>query len=740
MKLFRNLKLSTKILSGFFMVIIISIIIGITGILSLNAVKEKDTNLYAKMTVPFNNLYNMTESYQRSRANLRDLILSSTPSEIIEYESRIKQRNSDYNNNLDEFKKTLISNEGQQVINTLVASMTTYDKIESQIIGLAKENKDEQALELLKNEAEKARTDVEKNLKALTDLKIQLAKKTSEDNISTANSARNLMIGFISFGVIFALVLGIIISKSITKPISKLVDYADRLALGDIDIDIKVSSKDEVGILMSSFKKMTENIKENAQAAEMIAKGNLNLNITEKSDKDVLGKSIKLVIDTLNKLENEINKLTQAAVNGNLSLRGNMEAFNGGYKSIVEGINSTLDAIIEPIAEASNVLKEISNGNLHIHVEGNYKGDHAEIKNALNTTIDSLSVYINDISFILNEMSNSNLNLEINNEYKGDFLHIKNALTLIVKSFNEVFREINNSADQVAAGSNQVSIGSQALSQGTTEQASSIEQLTASITEIAAQTKQNAVNASQANDISLNAKNAAIQGNIHMKEMLESMYEINESSSNISNIIKVIDDIAFQTNILALNAAVEAARAGQHGKGFAVVAEEVRNLAARSANAAKETTVLIEGSIKKVESGTKIANSTAESLDEIVKSITTAATLVGEIASASNEQATAIAQINKGIEEVSSVVQTNSSTAEESAAASEELSSQASLLKSMIAQFKLSTNSSNYRSNNNIINEANHNIMKDNHNYSQSTQIKLNKPRIILSDTEFGKY
>jgi methyl-accepting chemotaxis protein len=298
---------------------------------------------------------------------------------------------------------------------------------------------------------------------------------------------------------------------------------------------------------------------------------------------------------------------------------------------------------VRPVNEAQQVLKELTQGNLQVAMAGDYKGDYAILKEALNTAIDS---------------------------------------------FNNVLGDINKAAAQVATGSSQVSQGSQALSQGATEQAATMEEITASVTQIAAQTKTNAVNANQANELALLAKENAVKGNERMQEMVRAMGAINESSANISKIIKVIDEIAFQTNILALNAAVEAARAGQYGKGFAVVAEEVRNLAARSANAAKETTVMIEGSINKVENGTKIANETAEALNHIVGGVTQTVSLVGEIAIASNDQATGIAQINQGIAQVSQVTQSNTATAEESAAASEELTTQAHLLEDMVGRFK----------------------------------------------------
>lgn len=391
---------------------------------------------------------------------------------------------------------------------------------------------------------------------------------------------------------------------------------------------------------------------------------------------------IKSVVD-------ETNALSRYAVEGKLDTRGNAEKFQGEYRQVILGINSTLDAIIEPIQEASEVLTEMSKGNLRISMEGDYKGGHAVIKEALNGTIENIRSYIQEITEVLSEISRGNLNLAITENYKGDFVVIKDSLNNIVETLSQVLSDIKVASDQVASGSRQVSDGSQTLSQGSTEQASAIQQLTASMNEMASQTRDNASNSNEVNTLVERTKAHAEKGNIHMKEMLSSMEEINQSSANISRIIKVIDDIAFQTNILALNAAVEAARAGAHGKGFAVVAEEVRNLAARSAEAAKDTTTLIEGSINKVQAGSAIANETAAALDQIVNEIEKVAVLIDKIALASNDQATGIIQINKGIEQVSTVIQNNSATAEESAAASEELSSQAELLKEMVSRFKI---------------------------------------------------
>lgn len=265
------------------------------------------------------------------------------------------------------------------------------------------------------------------------------------------------------------------------------------------------------------------------------------------------------------------------------------------------------------------------------------------------------------------------------------------ALTELVAKFHTLAKSIVISANEVDNGAKQIASSSIALSQGATEQASSIEELAASVEEVTSQTEENTKNAQKTNGLAENIQTDAGVGNRQMAEMLNAMEEINTSSDSISKIIKVIQDIAFQTNILALNAAVEAARAGEHGKGFAVVADEVRNLAAKSAEAAKDTTVLIEESVHKVQVGTGIANETAEALGKIVSGISEVGDLIHSITQASEEQTAALEQINQGIMQISQVVQNNAASAEESSAASEELSSQAESLKEYVSIFRLGT-------------------------------------------------
>ncbi len=337
-----------------------------------------------------------------------------------------------------------------------------------------------------------------------------------------------------------------------------------------------------------------------------------------------------------------------------------------------------------PLKSMVSVANKLSVGDLDTDEQLIYSDDEmGKLADSFRKLISSTKEQVEAIKLV----AEGNLTAEVAIRSENDVVGYN--LTSLVENLNRIINSIVTASEQVASGSVLVSDAAVALSQGATEQASSVQELMAALDEITSHINGNAQNASNANELALNARKNAASGNEQMKEMLKAMDEISASSSNINKIIKVIDDIAFQTNILALNAAVEAARAGQHGKGFAVVAEEVRTLAAKSANAAKETTNMIENSIKKVEAGIKIASNTAGALQQIVDNVDNTAELIHLISLSSSEQAVGVEQINTGISQVSQVVQTNAATAEESAAASEELSNQAAALKEYVSVFKV---------------------------------------------------
>jgi len=317
-------------------------------------------------------------------------------------------------------------------------------------------------------------------------------------------------------------------------------------------------------------------------------------------------------------------------------------------------------------------------------------GKYAKSKDEIGQTIASCAAFVGHVTDVGKSMeiiAAGDLTVELELLSENDTLGLD--LKKMIENLNSMFADIQSSTNQVSKGSAQVSDGAQALAQGSTEQASSVEELSSSIAEIAARTKTNAETAEKTSKLSVTIKENAERGSLQMDEMITAVKEINDASQSISKIIKTIDDIAFQTNILALNAAVEAARAGQHGKGFAVVAEEVRNLASKSAEAAKDTGSMIQNSMEKAEFGSRIAGDTAASLSEIVTGINESNMLVAEIASATEQQALGIKQINTGIDQVAQVVQQNSATAEESAAVAEEMSAQSDLLARLVSQFKL---------------------------------------------------
>lgn len=343
--------------------------------------------------------------------------------------------------------------------------------------------------------------------------------------------------------------------------------------------------------------------------------------------------------------------------------------------------------ITVPLKKLSQGMQQVSEGHLEIDFDSLGQDELGILSRQLNATIFNIRQYVEDISFVLGGISNGDISMEIEREYIGDFEEIKKSLNLILDSLNDTIGQLHRCCTQVRAGSENLASNSQTLAQGSTEQTAAVESFKMSLDKVADLTRKDGENAAHVKQISGQAWEVVVQSNRQMDDMVQAMGEIGASSQEIAKVIKIIDDIAFQTNILALNAAVEAARAGESGKGFAVVADEVRNLAGKSAEAASSTAEMIEKSALAVEHGIQVADATVQSMKQVGDNVQSMAELLGDIDQSTNEQADAFARMVDSVSQISGVVHANAAAAEENSAASRELSEQARILESLVKKF-----------------------------------------------------
>jgi len=740
-----KISIRMKLLGGFLIVSLLAGLVGYIGVTSIKKIGESDITIYNQITVPIETAGALNTTVNRMRVRVFNLITAEKESDKAEHVTKIKDYLIKIEKLNADLKKILTSGELKEKIDKFGENYVDYNKFCNSVMEIpAKDHTAAVALVLKEEKISSHKAIAE--LDALTELLNKEGKKVMGESDKIEGEAISEMQLLVISNVVISLIFGWLLASMINGIIRGLNGECEKLinAVNEGKLDIRGDEEKTnfefrgivkgINDIMNAFIKP---LNLTAEYVDRISKGDIPPKITDeyKGDFNEIKNNLNQCIDAINSMINDSNALAMAASEGKLSHRADSSKHQGDFKGIIEGFNITLDSIIMPLKTAAVYIEKISKGDMPEKITYQYQGDFNDIKNNLNACIVAISTLVEEMGVVITagrdgdlgkragadrlngvyrkilsgvndtldavikpvqeavkclaQLAEGNLAVEMSGEYKGEHAILKNSLNTTINSMNEILGQVSIAVDQVNTGSRQVSDASQALSQGATETASSLEEISSSMQEINSQIEKTAANSMEADNLAGSVRTSAESGSGKMTQMTSAMNEINEAATSISKIIKAIDEIAFQTNLLALNAAVEAARAGKHGKGFTVVAEEVRNLAQRSAKAAKETAEMIESSIKKTEAGTKIADETARSLMEIVTGVGRVGDIIGEIAAASKEEALGIQQINQGLGQVDQVTQQNTATAEEAAAASEELSAQAVELMGMLEKFKL---------------------------------------------------
>jgi len=649
----------------------------------------------------------------------------------------------------------------------------------------------------------------ENDLLALKTLQLDIAAKEYQSAATSFENIRLLTFAGLAFAVILMIIVCYAISRSITKALGgepgEMYNTAKSIAAGDLDFKINLAANDSSSAMaamsnmqgnikqlvadasmlsnaakegrlatradanrhLGDYRKVVAGVNETLDAVigplnvaanyvERIAKGDIPTKITDNynGDFNAVKQNLNTCIDAVNNMVVEAVNLENAAIEGRLTTRADVNKYQGDFRKVIEGFNKSLDAIVTPLNVAAGYVDKLAKGDIPVKITDSYNGDFNEIKNNLNTCIDAISLLVNDANKLAQAAQDNRLEERADaNKHFGDYRKViegvngtldtvmeKNAadaaqkakeaqvlqnaveetqeviesaklgdlssrvpltgktgaiaslcdgVNALMDKMTEVVVQVREAGETINTAAGEISSGNNDLSSRTEQQASSLEETAASMEELASTVKNNAENAKQANQLAASASSVAIKGGEVVGQVVNTMSSINESAKKIEDIISVIDGIAFQTNILALNAAVEAARAGEQGRGFAVVAGEVRNLAQRSASAAKEIKELITDSVSKTAEGTVQVENAGKTMQEIVSSVQRVTDIMGEITAASIEQSAGIDQVNTAITSMDEVTQQNAALVEEAAAAAESLVEQATSLMDTVNEFKL---------------------------------------------------
>jgi len=736
LNLMKNASVKVRILSVLAALTVLLIAIGIMGLMGLSKSNEGLRTVYEDRTVPLMDLGLIIDMANRIRTNAVIAANAPKPEVAEKAYNDTMGLDKEIDGKLAKYMATSMKAEEKQMADTFISQWKTYQESRNRTLKFSIDGDFAAAKENAAKDAGPKFTTARGTLFKLIEMQGNIAK--SEYNAAEARYAqsRKFVIVLIALGVLMAVWAMITVLSGIIRPIYSVIELLQQIAQGKYNNSFAIKRHDEIGKLLSALKSMQ--IKLGFDVADALRVSNENLRI--KIGLDNVSTSVMIsdperkiiymnraVHELMQTAEKDLRKDLPSFNSANL-LGGSIDQFHKNpshQKSMLESLNAThrtqivvggrtfalaaspvinergtrLGAALEWTDRTAEVAveKEVA-GIVGAAVQGDFtkrldmqgkEGFFKQLAEGINQLMETSDKGLQEVVRMLGSLAHGDLTDKIVNEYHGTFGQLKDDANTTSEKLKEIIGQIKEATETINTASQEIASGNTDLSQRTEEQASSLEETAASMEELTATVKQNSENAKQANQLAIGASSVANKGGEVVGQVVTTMDSINESSRKIVDIISVIDGIAFQTNILALNAAVEAARAGEQGRGFAVVASEVRNLAQRSAAAAKEIKTLIGDSVEKVEGGTKLVAQAGQTMEEIVTSIKRVTDIMSEITAASIEQSSGIEQVNQAITQMDEVTQQNAALVEEAAAAAESLEEQAQNLERSVSVFKL---------------------------------------------------
>jgi methyl-accepting chemotaxis protein len=690
-----NLTVKARLFCLISLMSLLAILLSIGGLYGMKKANDGLKTVYTDRTVPLADLAEIKTKQVDIRLKVANVINDlSTKKEYLE---KIAQASDDIDKLWASYMATFASGEEVILANKLVEARKKYTtEALNPIIELIKIGNMEAVQSSVEGKLRPLWIPLSDAIDALVQLQKDVAKQEYENAQSRYQTTLTISIIALALGLLLAIGLGLLIVRQILDSISIAQKTMTAIANGDLNSIIDTSSTDELGVMLQSTKVMQDNLIQLVKEINEIVNNAVRGDFSKKmalSDKKGFGRDIS---ESLNKLSTvvdtgmkDVMRVANALANGDLSQKI-VDDYQGVFGQTKGGVNETVDALSKLVEEIDNIVYSGADcGDFSVkmttHDKVGYGKRLADLINQLFTTTEKS---LSDVVRVAEALASGDLTQHIEDDYVGAFAAVKSGMNTTVENLQSLIGEIKSTSEVIASASNEISAGNHDLSHRTEEQAASLEETAASMEELAATVQANTENAKHANELAVDASKTAQKGVEVVNNVVSTMVSINESSHRIVDIVSVIDDIAFQTNILALNAAVEAARAGEQGKGFAVVAVEVRNLAQRAANAAGEVKQLIGESVDRINGGTKQVAQAGKTMEDIVAAIQEVATIVSGIATASVEQNAGIDQVHEAVVQMDSVTQQNAALVEEAAAAAESLSDQTRNLATEMAHFK----------------------------------------------------